>query len=200
MSSSTVRPFRRGDRDQLTELVNAHAAAVIPGPGVSVAAVLSDLERQPGESIIGPWVSERMTLVAEQRERVAAAAHLLRYSGDERVGPDYRDAGEIRWLLFWPEAPSGNPFWADGAEAAQRLIAACLRQFAGWRVSQQHAGGELPVRGSTECPSSGRTSGRCTSRPGSATRAAPRRCAWPSWTSFRSRPRLRSPPLPCAVQ
>ncbi len=147
MSSITVRPLRRGDRDQLTELVNAHAAAVIPGLGVSVAAVLSDLERQPGESITGPWVSERVTLVAEQRERVAAAAHLLRYSGDERVGPDYRDAGEIRWLLFWPEAPSGSPFWADAAEAAQRLIAACLRQFAGWRVSQQHAGGELPVRG-----------------------------------------------------
>ena len=115
MSSITVRPLRRGDRDQLTELVNAHAAAVIPGLGVSVAAVLRDLERQPGEFITGPWVSERVTLVAEQRERVAAAAHLLRYSGDERVGPGYRDAAEIRWLLFWPEAPSGDPFRADGA-------------------------------------------------------------------------------------
>ena len=49
MSSITVRPFRRETGTQLTALGNAHAAAVIPGLGVSVAAVLSDLERQPGE-------------------------------------------------------------------------------------------------------------------------------------------------------
>jgi GNAT superfamily N-acetyltransferase len=35
MSSIEVRPFRRGDRDQLTSLVNAHVAAVVPGMGVS---------------------------------------------------------------------------------------------------------------------------------------------------------------------
>ncbi|MDQ3531762.1 MAG: N-acetyltransferase, partial [Actinomycetota bacterium] len=31
MSSIEVRPFRRGDREQLAALVNAHAAAVVPG-------------------------------------------------------------------------------------------------------------------------------------------------------------------------
>jgi hypothetical protein len=45
MSVVEVRPFRRGDRDQLTQLVNVHAAAVIPGMGASVSAVLSALER-----------------------------------------------------------------------------------------------------------------------------------------------------------
>jgi hypothetical protein len=105
VSPIEVRPFRRSDREQLTELVNAHAAAVIPGLGVSVATVLSQLERQPGEFIVDPWVSERVTLVAEQNQRVAAAAHLLRYAGGESVSPSYRDAGEIRWLVFWPEAP-----------------------------------------------------------------------------------------------
>lgn len=39
-----IRPFRRNDRDQLTDLVNAHAAAVVPGMGTSVAALLG----QPG--------------------------------------------------------------------------------------------------------------------------------------------------------
>ena len=29
--SLEVRPFRRGDREQLTALVNAHIAAVVPG-------------------------------------------------------------------------------------------------------------------------------------------------------------------------
>ncbi len=39
MSAIEVRPFRRSDRDQLTQLVNAHAAAVIPGMGASVSTV-----------------------------------------------------------------------------------------------------------------------------------------------------------------
>jgi GNAT superfamily N-acetyltransferase len=147
MPSIEVRPFRRSDREQLTGLVNAHAAAVVPGLGVSVSAVLSDLERQPGEAIVDPWVSERLTLVAEQRDRVAAAAHLLRYGTGERVGTASRGAGEIRWLLFWPEAPAGNPYWTDAPEAAEELIAACLRQLEGWGVTSQSAEGELPVPG-----------------------------------------------------
>jgi GNAT superfamily N-acetyltransferase len=147
MPSIEVRPFRRRDREQLTNLVNTHAAAVVPGLGVSVSALLSDLERQPGEPIVDPWVSERLTLVAEQRDRVAAAAHLQRYDTDERVGPGYRGAGEIRWLLFWPEAPAGNPYWTDATEAAEKLIAACLRQLEDWGVTSQSAEGELPVPG-----------------------------------------------------
>jgi GNAT superfamily N-acetyltransferase len=147
MSDIEVREFRRGDREQLTELVNAHAAAVVPGLGVSVSALLSDLERQPGEAIVGPWVSERLTLVAQQLDRVVAAAHLLRYSADERVGPYYRDSGDIHWLVFWPEAPDGNPFWPRATGAAQQLIAACVRQLGDWGVARQHAGGDLPVRG-----------------------------------------------------
>jgi hypothetical protein len=47
MSDVQVRPFRRADRDQLTQLVNAHAEAVVPGMSVSVNTVLSSLERQP---------------------------------------------------------------------------------------------------------------------------------------------------------
>jgi GNAT superfamily N-acetyltransferase len=147
MSSIEVRAFRRSDREQLTQLVNAHAAAVVPGMGASVSTVLSSLERQPGEFIEDPWVSERVTLVAEQRDRIAAAAHLLRHYPDERAGKAARDVGEIRWLLFWPEAPAGNPCWPDATEAADALMTACIRQLERWAVTRQHAGGELPVRG-----------------------------------------------------
>src|SRR5215468_1515874 len=147
MSDVQVRPFRRGDRDQLTRLVNAHAEAVVPGMSVSVNTVLGSLERQPGEVIVDPWVSERVTLVAEQRSRVAAAAHLLRYVPDDRAGPAYRDAGEIRWLLYWPLAPAGNPFWPDVTGAAEALLAACTGVFGRWGVTSQRAGGELPVPG-----------------------------------------------------
>jgi GNAT superfamily N-acetyltransferase len=147
MSDVQVRPFRRGDRDQLTRLVNAHAEAVVPGMSVSVNTVLGSLERQPGEFIEDPWVSERITLVAEQRSRVVAAAHLLRYFADERAGLAFRDAAEIRWLLYWPQAPAGNPYWLDATGAAGALMAACIVQFGTWGVVRQHAGGELPVPG-----------------------------------------------------
>lgn len=148
MASIEVRSFRRHDREQLTHLVNAHAAAVVPGLGVSVAAVLNQLEREPAEFIADPWVIGRVTVVAAQHDRIAAAAHLLRYASDERVGQSYRGAGEIRWLLFWPEAPaSGNPYWTASLPAAEQLMAACLRQFADWGVTSELAGGELPVPG-----------------------------------------------------
>jgi GNAT superfamily N-acetyltransferase len=147
MSAIEVRQFRRTDRDQLTQLVNAHAAAVIPGVGASVSAVLSALERQPGEFIEDPWVSHRITLVAEQASRIAAAAHLLRYHPDERAGVAARNVGEIRWLLFWPEAPAGNPYWPAAQLAAEALMVACIGQLEAWGVTRQEAGGELPVPG-----------------------------------------------------
>jgi GNAT superfamily N-acetyltransferase len=147
MSDVQVRPFRRADRHQLTQLVNAHAGAVVPGMSVSVNTVLSSLERQPGEFIVDPWVSERVTLVAEQRNRIAAAAHLLRYYPDDRAGESARDAGEIRWLLYWPLAPGGNPFWPDVTGSAEALIAACADVFDRWGVTRQYADGELPVPG-----------------------------------------------------
>jgi GNAT superfamily N-acetyltransferase len=141
--SIEVRQFRRDDRQQLTDLVNSHAAAVVPGISASVNTVLSQLEREPGEFIVDPWVSERLTLVAEQRERIVAAAHLLRYAADERVSESYRDSGEIRWFLYWPEAP----YWRDSSVAGDTLVAACVAQLDRWGVARQWADGTLPVLG-----------------------------------------------------
>ena len=62
--------------------------------------VMSQLEREPGEAIVDPWVSERATLVAIERERVVAAAHLLRYAAEERVSEFHRNLAEIRWLVW----------------------------------------------------------------------------------------------------
>jgi len=143
--SVQIRSFRRGDRDQLTELVNAHAGAVVSGMGTSVAALLASLERDPGEPVTDPWVGERVTLVAEQQHRVVAAAHLLRYLDDERAGESLRGAGEIKWLVFWPEAPSGNQYWTTAAGAAAELVAACIAQLERWGVTRQVAEGDLPV-------------------------------------------------------
>jgi hypothetical protein len=50
----------------------------------SVSTALSALERQSGEVIEAPWVSEQVTLVAGQGCRIAAA-HPLRYFVDARI-------------------------------------------------------------------------------------------------------------------
>src|SRR5919198_786142 len=102
--SIVIRPFERRDREQLTALVNLHIAAVIPGVSVSVNTVMSQLEREPREPIVDPWVVERQTLVAIEHDAVVAGAHLLRYGDDHRVAEWCRNAGEIGWLVCKPSA------------------------------------------------------------------------------------------------
>jgi len=133
-SPIVVRPFRRTDREQLTDLVNAHIGAVVPGWAVSVNAVMAQLEREPGEAIVDPWVVERTTLVALQRDAVVAGAYLKRYRSDEDVGPAFRNAGSIEWLVFWPHL----------REAGSALMDACLDQLDGWGVALRYADGTLP--------------------------------------------------------
>jgi hypothetical protein len=99
-----IRPFSRSDREQLAALVNAHVAAVVPGVSVSVNALLSQLEREPDELIVDPWVVERRTFVAVERDAVVAGAHVLHYGDDERVGESYRGRRYLRWLVARPDA------------------------------------------------------------------------------------------------
>lgn len=148
MPEICVRPFARADRDQLASLVNAHLSAVTPGASVSVQGLLSALERDPGEFIVDPWVRERVTLVAEQRHRIVAAAHLLHYGREDTVGADFRGTGEIRWLVFWTPAP----FWPDADQAATHLLAECLLRFDRWGVRTSYADGTLPGPGAHGLP------------------------------------------------
>ena len=90
-----IRAFQRRDRDQLTELVNAHIAAVVPGWAVSVSTLLSQLEREPAQYVVDPWVVERTALVGLRRDRVVAGAYLKGYASGPPVTPDYDGAGEI---------------------------------------------------------------------------------------------------------
>ncbi|MGI8456530.1 MAG: GNAT family N-acetyltransferase, partial [Propionibacteriaceae bacterium] len=138
---TTVRPFQRSDRDQVTDLVNAHLAAILPGLSVPVSTVLSQLEREPDEYVVDPWVETRLTLIAEQHRRIVAAAHLVRYCDADQIGPDYRGAGEIRWLLCWPTTGPRYDYEAAGAQ----LVQACVRQLDGWQARRQYANGGLPA-------------------------------------------------------
>jgi hypothetical protein len=130
-----IRPFRREDREQLTRLVNAHIGAVVPGWALSVSAVLAQLEREPAEFVVDPWIAERVTLVALERERVVAAAHLRRYATDARV-PDWANgAAEIAWLVAWP----------DSAAAGAALACAAVGTMEQWGAVRYFADGGLPT-------------------------------------------------------
>jgi GNAT superfamily N-acetyltransferase len=135
VSTIEIVGFRREHREQLTDLVNAHIAAVVPGWAVSTATVLSHLERDPGEYVVGPWVRERKTLVATERDRVVAAALLRRYGDDERMTTEFRNAGEIAWLVCWPEHLAAGVALAD----------ACVEQLDRWNVAAQWCDCSLPT-------------------------------------------------------
>jgi GNAT superfamily N-acetyltransferase len=130
-----VRSFQRLDRDQLAALVNSHIAAVVPGVQVSVNTLLARMEREPGESIVDPWVVERRTLVAVERDAVVAGAHLHLYGADDRVGESYRGAAEFRWIVVRP----------DASAAADALVRACLDVFARWQARARYADCSLPA-------------------------------------------------------
>lgn len=131
MSTFSIRSFCRTDRDQVAGLVNFHAGAVVPGSSVSVNAVLAQFEREPGEFIVDPWVAERHVLVAEQNNAIVAATLLLRYRDEPEVGESMRNAGEIRWLLFTPIAPTGQPAPERRWRGCRRPCARCPRTVPG---------------------------------------------------------------------
>jgi hypothetical protein len=120
-----IRPFERRDRDQLTGLVNLHVAAVIPGVVLSVNAVLSQLEREPYEDVVDQWIAERLCLVAARDQAIVAAVLLHRFRGDQDVGPHYRGAGDIRWLVCK----------VDALDAGARILDAALAQMGAWQVT-----------------------------------------------------------------
>jgi GNAT superfamily N-acetyltransferase len=142
-------PFDRSHVDQLTALVNAHIASVVPGWGVPAEYLAARLERDPDDYVVDPWVAERETLVAIERERIVAAAHLKRYLDEERVGPAYRGVAEIVWLVAWPDAADAGRALLDRALVRFRRVvsARTLGAAEPVRAEPERCGGRLAARG-----------------------------------------------------
>jgi len=69
--------------------------------------------------------------VRRNRHSTSLLGHQRRpLSGDE-VAESYRRAGEIRWLLCWPEAT----FWPDSIAAGDAVATAAVAFLTDWGVS-----------------------------------------------------------------
>lgn len=142
--SVSIQEFRRRDREQLTALVNLHVASVLPGVALSTNVVLSQLEREPGELVVDPWIEERCCFVAIENAAVVGAALLYRFSNGDHVKDGYRSAVEIKWIIVSPTA----------IHAGERLLDAVLQRARMWEPSHVYADGSLPVLGCFGIPDS----------------------------------------------
>jgi len=119
-----IRPYQQNDLEQLTALANVHIAAATPGLTVPAAWLGARMEQNPDECITDPWVAERETLVAVERDRVAAAAQIHRYADEARVSDSLRGIGEIAWLFALPGEPA----------AGEALVRECVARLRRWGV------------------------------------------------------------------
>lgn len=121
---TVIEPFRLEHLRHVQVLLNTHLHALVPGWALPQDYILAKLERNPDEPIVDPWVIERRTLCAVERQRVVATVHLLRYGSGAEVGHFYRNAGEINWFIALPTA----------VDAASALLAAAQQQMRAWNV------------------------------------------------------------------
>ena len=135
--SILVREFHRSDREQLTSLVNLHVSTVLPGVALSTNVVLSQIEREPEELIVDPWVVERRCLVAVEDEVIVGSALVHRFGDDSQVRDGYRSAADIRWIVFTPSA----------INAGRQLLSTVLEQARRWNSARVYAECSLPAPG-----------------------------------------------------
>jgi GNAT superfamily N-acetyltransferase len=105
-------------------LVNHHLSAVVPGWTMPTTYFLQHLKQNIFQDIVDPWVIERKTLCAAAGERVFAAAHLLRYGNGNEVGGEYKNTGDVAWIVVSP----------DETEAGFQLLEAAQQQMVDWGV------------------------------------------------------------------
>lgn len=126
---SHVQSYRPEHLPQLRALINCHLNAAVPGWSLPEAFIASRLRREPEEYVVDPWVTGRATLCAVERDRVVAAAHLLRYGDHAKVSQGHRAVGEITWLVAWP----------SHEQAGAEVLAAAQAQLAAWEVRERWA-------------------------------------------------------------
>ena len=54
----------------LLALATKHIAAVLPSGSIPASALLAQIERDPSEYVIDPWVRQRLTVVGIEGDRL----------------------------------------------------------------------------------------------------------------------------------
>ncbi len=114
-STVSIEPLQETHLFRVQLLINMHLSTVAPGWGLPETVIAKCLSRNPYQETTDPWVRERVTLCALQKQRVVAAAHLLRYGDGPEVNPYYQNVGDLACSLAWPNA----------GEAAATLLVRC---------------------------------------------------------------------------
>ena len=125
-----ISPLDRSHLPQVLALVNGHLGAMMPGWSLTPDYLWGRMQREPQEDVTDPWVVERRSIVGIVKDRVCAAAHLLRY-GEETL---WKGTGYIDWILFWP----------GEHEAGAAVLGECRRQMKAWQVTDERISGSLP--------------------------------------------------------
>lgn len=125
----SVEQHRGTHLGQLERLVNHHLAGVVPGWQLPSGVIASSLGSPREEGGPDPWVTKRRTLCAMEDDRLLGAAHVLHYGSGPEVGAAYRDAAELAWLLFWP----------DAEPAAHALVGMARSLVAAWGARRLYA-------------------------------------------------------------
>ncbi len=118
-----IAPLDRSHMFQVMRLVNSHLNTVVPGWNLTPDYFWEHLKRNPREEVVDPWVVERKSIVGIVRDRVCAAAHLLRYGDDTR----WKGVGDIAYILFWP----------GEREIGEAVLTECRRQMDAWQVKDE---------------------------------------------------------------
>src|SRR6266481_4816145 len=124
----TVEAQREFHLPELQQLINCHLGSVVPGWSLPAGVIERSLRPRTDEDL-DPWVAEQATLCAVQGRGLVGAVHLIRYGRGPDVSDGYRGAGEIAWVLFWPEAE----------QAAEALLGAARDLTRGWGTSRLYA-------------------------------------------------------------
>jgi hypothetical protein len=104
----SIMPLQREHLPQVQRLINTHLSAMVPGWALSAAFIARRLQRNPAQDTLDPWVRACTALCAIARQRVVAAAHLLRYGDGPEVGPRRR-ARLVPGVAGRPAAPPPPP-------------------------------------------------------------------------------------------
>jgi hypothetical protein len=97
-----IRPFLVTTAISSPILVNAHIKAVDPRLFGPVATLLSQMERDPGEYIVDPWVIETRDVGGDRSRPAGRGGCICTVRQDAASARRCATRREVNWSAVWP--------------------------------------------------------------------------------------------------